>query len=482
MRRIKKFRQHGHNAGQSALEILIALTVLTLSVSAATLLSFSNQIVFSDTQIATEALYKTQRIIEDMRGMSRVNFNLLTASDSTEGIYMKEAIIEDLTACKKQATSRVSWSISPVRHQSIEFVTRMADIPGAIFIGGDCAGDEPTSDWTHPETFSSIDFNPADIKATDIDAKNSIAFVSGTDASTTKPDFFIFNAVDGSHPFLIYGKGFDMGPGINALDVISGPDNNYYAFFAKADGNNQLQVARIPDDFSAPPAIIASRKLPGVAGSFPQGLSIYYYHSRAYIGTHRTAGNEFHVYDVSLPANPVWLGSKELNHNINSIVVRDTLAYLATSGNSKDIIVLDVSNPASIKEIQAIDLPGNEDGKTLELIGNKLYVGRFAGTTVNHPEFYILDVRAPSSTIPVLGSLSIGKKDIAGIRVAGRFAFLGTGDANANIRIVDISNPASPHTVSTYNASQKTVALDYENDALYIANESNDALRIIHSP
>jgi hypothetical protein len=229
-----------------------------------------------------------------------------------------------------------------------------------------------------------------------------------------------------------------------------------------------------------------------VSGSNPQAQVVYYYDHKLYLGFDRTAGPEFHVFDVTNPASPTWLGSREMNHNVNNIIVRGDYAYLAmttSDANDKELAIVDVSDPTDIlphfvsgdPEEWGYNASGIEDGLSLALIGNKLYLGREAGTAAEH-DFFILDVSLPTSTLPVLGSMAL-RSDIIQIRIADRFAFLGTSKTNEEFQIWNIVNPANLSLVKAYNFGNNVKqGFDYEPDFIYATGQSTPNFQILYSP
>ncbi len=493
-----------HRRGVSTLEILIAFAVLSLSISAVIMVVFGNQSVAVDTETSIEALSKSQAMLEATRALSRKSFSSVvsTTSVSTSIIpYTETLVVADLTQCKKQAISTVQWATEG-RQQKIELGTFLGDVAGALALGGDCIVNPPSAaGWKEPDNFNSADFTPAGISATGIDVKDKIVFMSGLASAASKPDFFIFDARLASisvAPTLTWS--LNTGDGLNAVDAIDGMDGNYY-IFATNNGTSgsplkQLLTIREPKDLSMGPAIIASSTLPGVSGSCPascpQGRSVYYFANHVYVGTHRTGGKEFHVFNVSNPASPVWKGSIELNTNVNGIMVRNQLvggvtkkiAYLAISGNSKDLELLDVTDSTAMSVYSSINVGSTQDAEVLYALGTTVYVGK--ARNASGPDFFAVDISNPS--VPsVVGTADIPMKSgavIMGLRVAGQLAFIGTTDSTDPFQVWNIANPSSMvrWDTSSFNFSEKMVSLDYEDDRVYTANQSNDALRIIYGP
>ena len=252
----------------------------------------------------------------------------------------------------------------------------------------------------------------------------------------------------------------DIGPGLNAIDFAA---NVLYG--AQKSSKEQLVIVDYSD--LSDPFLIATSTLPGVAGVRPEGWSIFYYDHRVYIGTKRTAGHEFHIFDVQDPSNPIWLGSREMNHNINQIAVRGGRAFLATSGNARDLIILDVSNPASISLITELDLPGNEDGRSLALLGNQIYLGRFK-SAVGNPDLYIIDKKDFS----ILGSYTVSA-EINSIAVQHDYAILGTsktrGVTGTTLQVLNIASTTQIYSVASINTPEKITGVDYQDNKLLIS-------------
>lgn len=481
-----------YEAGQSLIEVLIALAIILISISSAILVLFGGQSMSLDGQTNQEALYQARALLENARASSSQDFSGISTSSSSYDIYNRVLKVTDLDPCKKLLTSRVAWQTEKIRPQRIELTTKLADRSGVLALGLDCHTDLSLFDWTNPQSLNAADFSPVgSAKANGIDMADKVAFVSAESTLASNSDLYIFDArltTATTSPVLI--ASLDTGPSLNALDAIRNTDGNFYIFAAQRKTTHQFQVIKEPIDLANPPAVVAERSLIGVdpSGSFPYGYSVYYYGSRAYIATKRTAGPEFHVFDVSVPANPIEIGRRELNHNVNAIVVRDQrvngvmkrIAYLATSGNTADLFILDVTNPAAITTLKTVDLPGSHDAQSLYLLGTRLYVGKISGSNAEH-DLYILDVSHPNISVPILGSKDMAS-DIKSIRVSGNFAFLATSEVNKEFQVWNISDPTAITNISKFNYVQKVLALDAEDSSIYTANQNANALRIIKSP
>ncbi len=453
-------------AGQSTLEILIAFAVIAISLSAIAVVISSSQSLLADTQESNRAVNLARQSIENSIAFAKNDFGGLVSSSSTQGEFLKEIIVENVDANKKKITSRVSWSTDPLRIQKIELTTIVTNWQVNQATGGDTSGGGVTGDWKNPTTFGSIDLGPGE-SATGLDVINKIIYMSATASDRTKPDFFIINATDGRNPYLV--SKIDTGPGLNAVDAVQN-----YAYVANSDTNAQLQV--IDMNNPAAPYVLASFKLPGVSGSGAMGQSLFFYNNKIYIGTKAASGPEFHVVDVSNPAAPSEFGSYEVGADVNDIFVSGTTAYLATSDDSKELLILDVSDPAHIAQLGSFNASGNDDGKSIYISGAKAYLGRAGGTS----DFIIIDV-SNSSSPTQLGIANLGNVSVNGIYVTDYLAFLATSDTNKEFQAWNISTSSAPSLWSSYNFPNVGTGIDYEDNFVYVSVRSNDAFRIITS-
>ncbi|MDO8443051.1 MAG: hypothetical protein Q7S81_02220 [bacterium] len=457
--------------GQITLEILISLFILVASISAAVMVSFGNQSTTVDTQLSNQALYIARQEMETARGVSRQDFNSIAPSSSTEGIYLKEILVENIDAYTKKVTSRVSWKTEVLRPQKIELTTLLTNAKSVVAYGGDTGGVGLSGDWKNPRTLGSVDLG-AGISATDLDVLNKIIYLSGDASDSKKKDFFIVNATDGVNPFI--ASSLNVGLGLNTLDVAGS-----YVYAGSKDVDAQLQIIDVNDKNN--PILKTSYKLPGVSGTGAVGQSIFFFDSKIYIGTKKAGGPEFHIIDVSNPLNPISLGSREFDSDVNAIYVSGDIVYVATSADNKELSILNVANPANIILLGGYDAPGNtEDGKSVALVGSKLYLGRtMGGNNTNYHELHILDV-SDSASLQNLGSKDL-TVDLNDSRIRGNLAFLATSDSNKEFQIWDISNPNNISLYAFFNFSQIGTGIDYEDNIVYVSVRSNDALRIITS-
>lgn len=453
--------------GQGTLELLIALAIIIISVSAAIAVFFGGQSLLIDTQLSSEAYNLARGRLEEARSQARQNFGGLTSSSSTSGIFLKETIVSSIDTYTKRVTSRVSWQTDPLREQNVEAVAILTDWRNATPPPdpGDSGGGGISGDWQNPRTLGSVDLGPGN-SATDLDVISKIVYLTSEASAASKPDFYVVNATDGQNPYVV--SSLDVGvAGLIALDV-----SGSYAY-AVEKNDHQLRVIDVSNQ--ANPTVAASFLLPDAGGG--KGLTIFYTGNKAYVGTTKdNDGKEFHIVDVSDPANPSNLGSREIGADVNKIYVSGNTVYLSTSADSSEVILLDVSNPSDITQISTFNATSTADGDSIYLVGIKLYLGRDSSSNT---EFQILDVSS-STSMQSLGTADVGG-DVNDMAVRDTLAFLGTSDSNNEFQVWNISDSANPTFLSSFNFPQVATGIDYEDNLVYVSVRSNDALRIITS-
>ncbi len=405
-----------------------------------------------------------------MLTMSRSDFAGLTSSSSTETGFLKEIIVEQVDSRTKKVTSRVSWQPNSLRSLLEEAVVLVTDWYKVAQTGGDTGGGGTFGNWRNPRTLGSVDLGPGN-SATGLDVLSKIVYISATASDSKKDDLYVVDATNGEDPFVVGST--NTGPGLNGVDAAG-----TYAYVANNKTSDQLQIIDVSNQSA--PTSTSSFTLPGVSGSGAVGWSVLYYGGKVYISTKKASGPEFHIIDVSNPASPASLGSKEINADVNAITINGNIAYIATS-DTEELKALDISNPASIVQVGGYSAPGDsEDGKSFSIFGNKLYMGRLVGGDHDdHHELHILDIS--SSTTPQ----NLGSKDIAasvnGLVIRDGLAFLGTSDSNKEFQVWDVSNPQDIEFWSSFNFPQVATGVDYEDNLVYVSVRSNDALRIVTS-
>jgi hypothetical protein len=198
-----------------------------------------------------------------------------------------------------------------------------------------------------------------------------------------------------------------------------------------------------------------------------------------------TSEMSFKVFDISQPHNPVFTGFCEIPMDTESlkhkIIIDGNYAYVScSSSDSKNLLVIDISDPFSPRVITSITMPLIY---SMVLHGNYLYIGCFEETYVvdvrnpdnpvifdeiglfraanmvingsyvymvdsNNDLLFVYDITIPYHPEEIL-SVSINS-GVDNIILSGQYAYL---QGKNIIEVYDISSPASPFFISSFTAS-----------------------------
>lgn len=482
--------------GFTTLEMLIALALGAVVISAATLVSYGGQSLTVDSQANSEALQKNQEILEAAIAQAKYGYDSVVGTTGTyvNGIIYNTTLSvpqDFITECKKNIVSKVSWIGTYGRSLWVSATSTVTNVPLMLALGGSCDTNPPMGGWNPPATWASGNFNPG--KPTALDVLEKKIYMAGDKAPYLYiADISTWSQGQTNGQFVDFENGFDDGVIINDLKVAKADNGRVYAYVARGKNTtttNQFEIIDVTDIYN--PVSIGKYSLAGVGGSYPQGFRVYYYRQKAYVITHYTAGPELHIFNVATPWNlsSVYeISATNLGYTVEDfVVVRQNflgttkdIAYMATDGDSNELMVMDVtSGPATVISTPAGNLPGIQNGASVHYINGLLYFGRDSAPSGS--DLYIFDVRDPQN-ISITGQQDIGT-GVIGIEVSGRFAFLGTVKTSKEFQVWS-SNQTSPNLISTFNFPNVISGhgVKYEDNFIYVASSGNDALRILYSP
>ena len=423
--------------GFSTLEMLIAMFVLLLSLTAVISVSFGNQSLIIDSQTNAEALNIAQGLLEKAQADARKDFNIVNPVAQTETAdgfkYWTEVKQEDGDYFTKLVTAHVEFPEDSGRRGDTELTAVVANFNNAV--GGDTCSSVLLPDaaaWKSPEIknmvtgFDGLAHVSGKFPITDVDAyKGRLYITVGETENEDDPVFFIFDIDklinDPGHALLgSADNATSTISGLNAVAVAEDPaTGNTYAYLANNNDDSQLQVIDVTDPGDIDTGGFADWELK-YAGT-GKGNSIFYRNGYIYLGLTSAGGDsEFHIIDTHDPLEASgkdvgqWSSNK---HDINAIYVRGRYAYLAIpeTDSGKNLIILEISNAASPESVGSFSDGGN-NGKSLFMAGDALYLGRTLGGT----ELTVLDVGDPaSSTLPIMAGRDDINVSVDGVIVRG---------------------------------------------------------------
>ncbi len=468
-RKIKNSQQ-----GLSTLEMLIAMTLIVLVIGSVLPLVSVGQSTSIDSQTNQEALYKAQKLIETARADATQDFNLvnpISSSPDADPFYAKGLGVKMIDFWTKEVTSVVSWLGENGKNLTASITTRLTNPTAAS--GGDTCDPTISGDWTAPQVYGYADF-PSSTGATGIDVRGNKAYVTSDPSSANTDDFYIINVNDPTQkPLPILGH-FSTGYGLTDVRTVGA-----YSYVTADSAQYQLLVIDVSDSKNLNTSKIIARRDVTTAGDTAYGNTIFYADQKIYLGLTISDGPEFHIFDVSSPANPAEIGlGYEVGSAINDIVVKNNIAYLATADDN-EVIALDISNPANptpIGTFSSVTLTG----QSLALDkGTTLYFGRIGGN--GNPKLLAFDTTNLSTP---KWTMSMDKQSGVYVMILrNNLLFMTTADPNDGLQIWDVSNPSGPpirYDTSPLDIQQNaTAGSTCSGNLLYVAQRSNKALQII---
>lgn len=467
----------------STLEILIALSIFTLSLTAIVMLAFGSQSVVVDSETSGIALSVAKEMLEGERALAHQDFKLAnptTTARSAGTLAMSASVaVSQTDLATKQATSTVTWESGG----RLQYVTLSTVLTNARSLyDDDTCSSIVTGDWSRPVLSSSalmdlIGTTTGPYPVSDVDAYNGKLYV--TVARTpyrTDPTLFIIDLADHANPALL-GKLDNASSGTGGLAAVriaeSMATSTIYAYAASATSFSagQLQIFDVTQ--AENPRLLTTYKIPlADVPSAGLGNTLAYRGGYVYLGLTATSGDGLNIIDVRDPVAPVWKGGYASgNHDVNAIAVRGDYVYIATPA-TEEVKVINVASADAPQYVAGFNAPsGGGNGKSLYAVGTTLSVGK---TIPNAgPEYYRLDISSPEAiqtgnATPVAGEIGSSAN---GVIMRDFLSFLLT---NTEFTIINATSTVSVGTIALpASGSSFEPSMDCEGNSFYVG--SNDA-------
>ena len=222
-----------------------------------------------------------------------------------------------------------------------------------------------------------------------------------------------------------------------------------YAFLTVPvpEGFSERGELRVLDITDPPrPVPVASLSFPGRIGSIEIAgnlacLSFRYWSSKFLSGP-----GWVEILDISLPEQPVLLGTFGAGGMVNQIRLVGDRLYIAQSAwgpvPGDDLVIVDLSQPS--KPVKIVGFGAGQSYSDLEIIGNTLYVAGYSSGLA------ILDVQDPAN--PIRKDPGTFGGYLSGVTVLGGLAYL-TGALDGSgmnvVQVVDASDASHPRLIRT---------------------------------
>lgn len=107
-------------------------------------------------------------------------------------------------------------------------------------------------------------------------------------------------------------------------------------------------------------------------------------------------------------------------------------------------VVYNVGNWSTITKQSSVNIPGNQNGRKVQVKGNYAYMIRRDG----NPDFIVLDIANPTSPT-IVGTLNLSGTP-HNLAISGHYAYVTQDDNDAELIVINISNPAAPQVTGQY--------------------------------
>ena len=194
------------------------------------------------------------------------------------------------------------------------------------------------------------------------------------------------------------------------------------------------------------PQVAASINFTGTADA----NDVFVLNNRVYVVGNNRTGADFFIYDVAVPTNPILLGSLDLAADGFAVVVSGNYAYVATNHASRELTVIDISNP-NTPQLSGSHFNTPAAGRGIAISGNTAYLVTNNNTTSPGYEFYAINISNPRSPTQ-LGGLNLGAA-ARDIFVSGNFAYVASTSNTQELQVVNITNPSAPTLAGAFNAT-----------------------------
>lgn len=130
-------------------------------------------------------------------------------------------------------------------------------------------------------------------------------------------------------------------------------------------------------------------------------------------------------------------GTFDSNYLVNDIEADTTYAYLATDSNTKEVVILNITNPAAMVEVGYYNAPDTTDAEAVAVTAT-------AGFVAQGRRLRSFNLASKTGSRPSLDTLDVGiyGSFITEIQIIGNYAFVTLDNDWDEVVVVDISNPS----------------------------------------
>jgi hypothetical protein len=154
--------------------------------------------------------------------------------------------------------------------------------------------------------------------------------------------------------------------------------------------------------------------------------------------------NGLHIFDISDPANPVWVNKVDSIGSIYHVYVEGNYAYILSMSYG-NLCIIDINPPDSAYIVKKVDTPFAP--YDVQIANGYAYVG-FIDYSNYTSGLYIIDVNPPESAY-LVNAVDTHGPDNTRVQVLDGYAYV--ANASDGLQIIDIEPPESAYIVKTVN-------------------------------
>lgn len=326
---------------------------------------------------------------------------------------------------------------------------------------------KPIGNWSVPSIQGTGDM-VGNNDGYDVAGQNGLAYIVRN--TTAAANFAIYDATTTGNPALLGSLTLPASP----IDIdVSGN----YAYVAANNNNQGLFIV----DISIPSAPVLVKTL-ALTGNKP-GKAVVVSGNYAYV-TMNAAGNatQFAIIGITDPPNASILGTAILGGVGNEVAVLNNYAYIASQLTNKELIVVDVTNPAAPTLGTTINLPNKNPAITIDVCQHSTQGYVLAVASAGNVFIYGLSDPAIPNYLGIFG-FGNSVTDLS-CHNNNDLIFIGGTYTAREFAVVSSTNAAAPIEIGSLNlpASNSGVFYDTFIDRTYLANASNTAELIVVKP
>lgn len=175
---------------------------------------------------------------------------------------------------------------------------------------------------------------------------------------------------------------------------------------------------------------------------------------------------ELYLLDVTDVYNISQISSFDVGASVTSVAKQGNYVYLSTGDNAAEFQIIDVTDVYNPALIGSYDLASNDDAYDVDINDTKAFV-------VQGDTLYSFDITNPSSPI-LLDDIDIGYNGTR-IDLSEDYIYIATLDADKELQIINVTNPASMSASGTYDlpGSLKGTDVHVRGTRAFISTQNN---------